>query len=130
MRDVNVSADGGPPSLNVFDNDGDEAAPLRPVGAHVVVSELVVAEDGIAGLEAAFRARLGEVDSFAGHLGLQVWRDDRTRGRYVMVTWWETAAAFRAYMRSDAHRRSHARIPSQPTRAHAVRVDRFSLVTD
>lgn len=130
MDDVNVSADGGPPSLNSFDDHDDEATPRCRVGAHVVVSELVVAEDGIEGLEAAFRARLGEVDSFAGHLGLQVWRDDRKRGRYVMVTWWETAEAFRLYMRSDSHRRSHARIPSQPTRAQAVRVDRFSLVTD
>lgn len=129
MDDVNASATGGPPSLGVSGHPG-EAAQRCPVGAHVVVSELAVAEDGIVSLEAAFRARLGEVDSFSGYLGLQVWRDDRTPGRYVMVTWWETADAFRLYMRSDSHRRSHARIPSQPTRPRAVRVDRFSLVTD
>jgi heme-degrading monooxygenase HmoA len=47
-----------------------------------------------------------------------------------MGTWWETEDAFRGYMRSDSHRRSHARIPSGSARPKAVRVDRFSLVTD
>lgn len=129
MDDFNANSNGRPPSLSVCGNH-DRVAPRPGPGAHVVVSELVVAEDGIASLEDAFRARLGEVDSFPGHLGLQVWRDDHQRGRYVMVTWWETADAFRQYMRSDSHRRSHARIPSQPARPKAVRVDRFSLVTD
>ena len=96
---------------------------------HVVVSELAIEPEGTDTLEAAFRDRLGEVDSFPGHLGLQVWKDDRKPGRYLMVSWWETAAAFREYMRSESHRRSHARIPSEPARPHAVRVDRFSLVS-
>jgi len=128
MDDLGVDTERGIPWLSVR-GDLDRFAPRSMAGAHVVVSELVVAEDGIENLEAAFRARLGEVDSFPGHLGLQVWRDDRRRGRYVMVTWWETADAFRHYMRSDSHRRSHARIPSEPARPEAVRVDRFSLVT-
>ena len=129
MDDFNADTTGGPPSLSVCANH-DEVAARHVAGAHVVLSELVVAEEGIESLEAAFRSRLGEVDSFPGHLGLQVWRDDRQCGRYVMVSWWETADAFRQYMRSDSHRRSHARIPSQPARPKAVRVDRFSLVTD
>lgn len=87
-------------------------------------------EIGIAGLEAAFSDRLGEVDSFPGHLGLQVWRDNQEPGRYLMVTWWETEDAFRQYMQSDSHRCSHARIPSEPARPKAVRVSRFSLVTE
>jgi len=128
MDDFDVDTEYGVPSLKVHGGLG-ELAPLRAAGAHVVVSELVIAEDGIETLETAFRTRLGEVDSFPGHLGLQVWRDDRHRGRYVMVTWWETADAFRQYMRSESHRRSHARIPSEPARPRAVRVDRFSLVT-
>jgi heme-degrading monooxygenase HmoA len=128
MHDFDVDTPTGTPSLGMRNLDG--FAPPSVPGAHVVVSELVVAEEGIESLEAAFRARLGEVDSFPGHLGLQVWRDDRHRGRYVMVTWWETADAFAQYMRSDSHRRSHARIPSEPARPRAVRVDRFSMVTD
>jgi heme-degrading monooxygenase HmoA len=129
MDDLGVDTDYGVPWLSAHGNL-DGFASRRVTGAHVVVSELAVAEDGIESLEAAFRTRLGEVDSFPGHLGLQVWRDDRNRGRYVMVTWWETADAFRQYMQSDSHRRSHARIPSEPARPKAVRVDRFSLVTN
>jgi heme-degrading monooxygenase HmoA len=98
-------------------------------GAHVAVSELMIAVEGTASLEDAFRNRLGEVDTFPGHLGLQVWKDDRRPGRYLMVTWWTTEAAFHAYLRSDSHRRSHARIPSDPARPHAVRVDRYSLLS-
>jgi heme-degrading monooxygenase HmoA len=129
MDDLDVDRDHGVPWPSVR-GDLEGCAPRSVTGAHVVVSELVVAENGIESLEAAFRTRLGEVDSFPGHLGLQVWRDDRRRGRYVMVTWWETADAFAQYMRSDSHRRSHARIPSEPARPKAVRVDRFTLVTD
>ena len=86
--------------------------------------------EGIASLETAFSNRLGEVDSFPGHLGLQVWRDNQKPGRYLMVTWWETEDAFRGYMQSDSHKCSHARIPSEPARPKAVRVSRFSLVTE
>lgn len=125
MNDLGVDRE-----LDVRHGNVDELTPQSVAGAYVVVSELAVAEDGIENLEAAFRSRLGEVDSFPGHLGLQVWRDDRRRGRYVMVTWWDTADDFRQYMRSDSHRRSHGRIPSEPARPRAVRVDRFSLVTN
>jgi heme-degrading monooxygenase HmoA len=128
MADLDADTEHDVPWPSVHGNL-DAFTPPSGAGAYVVVSELLVAEEGIESLEAAFSARLREVDSFPGHLGLQVWRDDHHRGRYVMVTWWETAAAFRRYMRSDSHRRSHARIPSQPARARAVRVDRFSLLT-
>jgi heme-degrading monooxygenase HmoA len=105
------------------------APPTLAAGAHVVVSELEVAPEGSSTLESAFRNRLGEVEAFPGHIGLQVWKDHRRPGRYLMVTWWESEAAFHSYMRSDSHRRSHARIPSDPARPHAVRVDRFSLLS-
>ncbi len=84
---------------------------------------------GIADLEAGFRDRLGAVDALDGHLGLQVWRDDRRTGRYLMVTWWDTPATFNDYIRSEAHRCSHARIPAGSARPHGVRVDRLSLVS-
>lgn len=94
----------------------------------MVVSELAIAAEGTRQLETAFVQRLGEVDDFAGHVALEVWKDDRRPGRYLQVTWWESPLAFRAYMRSDAHRRSHARIPADPAPT-GVRVDRFSLVS-
>lgn len=104
-------------------------APGNVEGTHVVLSELEIAPEGSSTLEAAFRERLGEVDEFPGHVGLQVWKDPRRPGRYLMVTWWESEAAFRSYMRSESHRRSHARIPSEPVRPHPVRVERFSVVS-
>jgi heme-degrading monooxygenase HmoA len=97
-------------------------------GAHVVVSELAVEIEGAEALERAFRDRLGEVDGFPGHLALQVWKDERHPGRYLMVTWWDSETAFKHYMRSDAHRRSHARVPADPVRARPVHVNRYSLV--
>jgi heme-degrading monooxygenase HmoA len=103
--------------------------PAAPAGTHVVVSELEIEPRGSETLETAFRDRLGEVDAFPGHVGLQVWKDPRKPGRYMMVTWWESEAAFHSYMRSESHRRSHARIPSDPARPHAVRVERFSVVS-
>ena len=103
--------------------------PVRPPGIHVVVSELSIAADAAKTLEASFADRLGEVDMFPGHRRLEVWRDDRRPGRYEMVTWWDSPAAFHHYLRSDAHRRSHARIPEEPARPRGVRVERFSLLT-
>lgn len=107
-----------------------QGSALRPTaGTHVVVSELEIAPEGSSTLETAFGERLGEVDAFPGHVGLQVWKDPRRPGRYLMVTWWESEAAFHNYMRSESHRRSHARIPSEPARPHPVRVERFSVVS-
>lgn len=78
----------------------------------IVHSVVLVEAPGVDALEEAFRNRLGEVDEHEGFLGLQVWRDVVHPGRYVMVSWWRAEADFRRYMRSDAHRRSHARMPT------------------
>ena len=100
-----------------------------PAGTHAVVSGLIE-EVGIASLEAAFSNRLGEVDSFPGHLGLQVWPDNQKPGDYLMVTWRKTEDDFCPYMQSDSHRCSHATIPSEPARSKAVRVSRCSEVSE
>lgn len=105
------------------------AATLAPA-AHVVVSELAIAPEGAEHLEAAFQDRLGEVDDCPGFIHLEVWKDGRRPGRYLMVTWWDTPDAFHRYLRSDAHHRSHARIPTQPARPAPVRVDQFSLIAN
>lgn len=80
--------------------------------AFVVHSVVLVDPPGVRALEQAFRNRLGEVDRHEGFLDLQVWRDAVHVGRYVMVSWWRSEDDFRRYMKSDSHRRSHARIPT------------------
>ena len=95
----------------------------------MVVSELAIATEATDALETAFRGRLGAVDNFPGHRQLQVWKDERRAGRYLMVTWWDSPDAFHHYLRSDAHRDSHARIPTEPARPRGVRVERFSLLS-
>lgn len=96
--------------------------------AYVVASHLSIDPEGADTLEDAFRDRLGEVDDAEGFLRLEVWRDTSEPGRYTMVSWWDSEHAFRAYMGSDAHRRSHARIPHDPHRPRAVAVDRYEIV--
>lgn len=95
----------------------------------VIVSDLGIDQVGADALEQAFSDRLGEVDGWPGFLELQVWRDTRDPSRFVMVSWWESRDDYVAYMRSDAHRRSHARIPDDPAAPFAVGVGQFELVS-
>jgi heme-degrading monooxygenase HmoA len=76
----------------------------------------------------AFADRLGEVDGWPGFQRLEVWRDEAIPGRYIMVSWWDDRESFKRYMRSDSHRRSHARIPDDPVRPRAVSFSRFTVV--
>lgn len=94
----------------------------------VAVSEIDVPAAGTDRLEAAFAARLGEVDDWPGFLRLEVWKDDRAPGRYLMVSWWSAESDFAAYMRSDAHRRSHARINGGPERPRPAGFRRYRRV--
>lgn len=96
--------------------------------AFIVASDLEVNPVGASALEDAFRHRLGEVEAHPGFQRLEVWRDDRREGSYVMVTWWDDETAFRNYMRSSDHKTSHDRIPTRPTRAHGVGLRRFTRV--
>ena len=101
---------------------------MTPVGAHVVTSHLHIDPDGARTLEEAFANRLGEVEQAEGFQHLEVWRDTSAEGRYVMVSWWDSREHFAAYMGSDAHRRSHARIPRDPHAPRADHVDRYEVV--
>lgn len=101
---------------------------MTSLGAHVVTSHLTIHPDGARTLEDAFADRLGEVEDARGFQHLEVWRDTSAEGRYVMVSWWDSEQDFRAYMGSDAHRRSHARIPRDPHAPHAEAVDRWEVV--
>ena len=74
------------------------------------LSRLRVPEERAPELVAAFRRRARLVDGAEGFIDLQVWQSDREPGELVMVSRWRDRAAFKAYMKSDAHRVSHDRI--------------------
>ena len=101
---------------------------MRGDGAFVVESRLEIEPRSADRLEAAFQERLGEVEQAPGFLRLEVWRDEHHPERFTMVSWWRSAEDFQAYMRSDAHRRSHARIPSDPDPPRPVGVRRYRVV--
>ena len=96
--------------------------------AFVVASELAVDVVGTGALEAAFEDRLRAVEGHDGFQRLEVWRDHQRAGAYLMVTWWDDEAAFRAYMRSADHRASHDRIPTDPAKARGVGVTRYTRI--
>jgi heme oxygenase (mycobilin-producing) len=77
---------------------------------YISLSRLRVPPERAGELVAAFRNRAGLVDGFDGFVDLQVWQSDRDAGELVMVSRWDSRAHFTAYMRSAAHRASHARI--------------------
>ena len=77
---------------------------------YVSLSRLRVPPNRADELVAAFRNRAGLVDGWDGFIDLEVWQSDRDRTELVMVSRWRDRDAFRAYMRSDDHRASHARI--------------------
>jgi heme-degrading monooxygenase HmoA len=80
----------------------------------VALSEISVPEGGEEALEGAFQERLRAVDGWPGFLGLELLRDRRSPGRYLMLCRWDSREQFLDYMRSADHRRSHARIPRGP----------------
>lgn len=90
---------------------------------YVSMSRLRVAPERRDELIAAFRNRLGAVDAFDGFENLEVWASDRDAEEVLMVSRWRDRAAFTAYMRSDAHRKSHGRIPEQLD--EAIRLQRL-----
>ena len=108
--------------LGTTPGDGEDPYP------YVAVSEIAVSPAGGPDLEDAFRRRLGKVDGWPGFGRLEVWRDQRDPSRYVMVSWWSSAEAFRAYMRSAEHRESHSRIPRGQHRPRAAGFRRYEVV--
>lgn len=97
---------------------------------HVLVSHVHVDPRGSIPLEQAFRGRLHEVEGAPGFVRLEVWRDESADGAYLMVTWWRDPSDVRAYLRSEAHHRSHARIPTVPHRPRGAGLDRYTLVAE
>ena len=77
---------------------------------YVSMSRLRVPADRAEQLVQAFHARVRLVDAADGFVDLQVWQSDRDEGELIMVSRWRDRDAFKAYMRSPAHRVSHDRI--------------------
>ncbi len=90
---------------------------------YVSLSQLRVAPERADELVAAFRRRAHLVEGFDGFLDLQVWQSDPDPTRLVMVTRWRDREAFKAYMRSEEHATSHARI--DPDLDAAIRLERL-----
>ena len=101
---------------------------VRAQPEFVAFSKLEVPEGGQEQIETAFRARLGAVDGWEGFRSLEVWADLVEPTSYTMVSWWESPEAFKAYMRSDDHRRSHDRISTGEDRPRAMQFRRFRIV--
>jgi heme-degrading monooxygenase HmoA len=78
---------------------------------YVSMSRLRIPPDDAPALVSAFRRRARLVDDADGFVDLQVWQSDRDPGEVLMVSRWRDRDAFKAYMRSAAHRTSHERIP-------------------
>ena len=90
---------------------------------YVSLSRLRVAGGRADELVAAFRRRARLVDDADGFVDLEVWRSDRDPDEVVMVSRWRDRAAFKAYMKSDAHRISHDRI--DPGLDAAIKLERL-----
>ena len=90
---------------------------------YVALSRLRVEPAQAERLVAAFQARAHLVDNADGFLDLEVWRSDRNSSELIMVSRWRDRASFTAYMKSDAHRASHDRIPADLDAA--IRLERL-----
>ena len=103
--------------------------PRLDAGALIVMSTLLVPPEGAPALESAFRDRLGAVDGWEGHHGLQVWQDAHRAGRYAMTSWWSDDRVFARYMQSPAHAASHARVPHGEHAPALESVHRYRLLS-
>ncbi len=98
---------------------------------YVSISRLRIAPDRAPELLAAFRARSRDVERHDGFVDLQVIQSDRDPGDVSMVTRWRDRQSFTAYMKSEDHRRSHARIDPELQRAIKLQaLEHFHVVAE
>jgi heme-degrading monooxygenase HmoA len=90
---------------------------------YVSMSRLRLPAADVPELLRAFNGRAGLVDDADGFAGLEVWSSDRDVGEVIMVSRWQSRAAFTRYMRSPEHRTSHDRIP--PALKAVIRLERL-----
>jgi heme oxygenase (mycobilin-producing) len=82
-----------------------------------VANRLYVDPDFAESFEARFRDRAGLVDGMPGFISNQVLRPVNPGDPYVVLTWWESREAFKAWTESDAFRQGHARSGTLPKEA-------------
>jgi heme-degrading monooxygenase HmoA len=90
---------------------------------YVSLSRLRVPPERADELVAAFRRRIGLVDTFEGFVDLQVWQSDGDQGELTMVSRWRDRDCFKTYMKSREHQASHARI--DPDLDAAIKLERL-----
>jgi diguanylate cyclase (GGDEF)-like protein len=111
------------------DPSHSESVVPSPRGAFVVFSELEVGEGGRERVEAAFGLRPGAVVNWPGFRHLEVWENASSPTRFSMVSWWDSADAFKEYMRSEDHHRSNWRTSSGELGSTPLEVCRFRVLS-
>jgi heme-degrading monooxygenase HmoA len=96
----------------------------------VFISHLTVPAEDQAELERHFRERSRLVDGFPGFLYLQLLRPQAAGATHTFLTAWESADAFRRYMRSPEHAVSHGREPGAIMARTRVRHEAFEVLLD
>jgi len=96
----------------------------------VAFSEIEIGPESGEILEEAFKNRMGAVDSWPGFRRLEVWRDRKKPSKFMMVSWWDSHEQFLAYMRSEDHRVSHGRIPTDPHKPRPVGFRSLDIISD
>lgn len=68
-----------------------------------------VPEQAIAPFEQSWQKRAGMVDQMPGFKGLEVLRDGTEKGKYIVLTHWETKADYDRWASSPEFQAGHAR---------------------
>ena len=96
----------------------------------VFVSHLTVPAGDHAALEEHFRARSHLVESCPGFLYLQLLRPQAGQATHTFLTAWTDRDAFRHYMASEEHARSHDREPRALMARTEVRHEAYEVLMD
>jgi heme-degrading monooxygenase HmoA len=68
-----------------------------------------VPAEAVPGFEQSWQSRAGQVDKMPGFRGLEVLRDGKEAGHYIVLTHWETRADFEGWANSPQFSSAHAR---------------------
>jgi heme-degrading monooxygenase HmoA len=94
------------------------------------VSHLTVPVPDHEALERHFRHRSRLVEGCPGFLYLQLLKPQAGPATHTFVTAWKDRDAFKGYMASEEHARSHAQEPGEILARTAVRHEAFDVVMD
>ncbi|MDQ3398680.1 MAG: antibiotic biosynthesis monooxygenase [Deinococcota bacterium] len=82
-----------------------------------VANRIFVHPEYAEAFEARFRSRAGLVDTMSGFVFNQLLRPGKAGDPYVVLTYWESYEAFKAWTQSDAFVKGHARSGTLPKEA-------------